>query len=123
MIKEKILIVDDNERDVKLLKDYLMINDYFVVTAKNGADAFNQIQAEKPDLVILDINMPDMSGWRTCDKIKKDPLNMHVPVLMCSSYIQDDGNFGIYKTGDGYIQKPVNLGNLLIKIQELLSKK
>jgi CheY-like chemotaxis protein len=119
----KILIVDDNEKDVKLLNDYLVIHKFFVFTAKNGEDAFNQIQAQLPDLIIMDIMMPDMSCWSTCNKIKKDPLYRHIPILMCSAYIEDDGEFSKHHTADGYIQKPIILGSLLSTIQKLLEKK
>jgi CheY-like chemotaxis protein len=119
----KIFIVDDNAHDLQLLKDQLTLHEYSVVAANNGADALKQMQAEKPDLVILDINMPDMSGWKTCDQIRSDPFLSHIPILMCSAYIEDDGRFDAYQTGDGYIQKPVNLANLLTMIQELLDKK
>lgn len=122
MENARVLVIDDNEKDSKLLKDYLTINGYCVVTAKDTADAFDQMQAQKPDLVILDINMPDLSGWKTCDKIKTDPLLKHVPILMCSASIEDDGDFSAYQTGDAYIQKPVNLVSLLTTIQKLLEK-
>jgi CheY-like chemotaxis protein len=123
MKNAKILIVDDNAKDLKLLTDYLTLNEYSVVTAQDGEGAFSQLQTQTPDLVILDINMPDLSGWKTCDKIKNDPLYRHVPVLMCSASIEDDGHFSAYQTGDAYIQKPVNLGSILTTIQKLLSKK
>jgi CheY-like chemotaxis protein len=123
MKNAKILIVDDNEKDLKLLNDYLSSHEYSVVTAKDGEEAFSQMQIQKPDLVILDINMPDLSGWKTCDKIKNDPLCCDVPILMCSSYIQEGDDFSQYQAGDAYIQKPVNLVNLLTTIQKLLDKK
>ena len=123
MKNAKIFIIDDNDKDLKLLTDYLTINDYAVVACQDAANAFNQMRDEKPDLVILDINMPDLSGWRACDKIKSDPALKHIPVLMCSASIEDDGDFSAYQTGDGYVQKPINLLNLLTTIKKILDKK
>jgi CheY-like chemotaxis protein len=100
-----------------------MIHEYSIVTADNGTEALNQIKIQKPDLVILDIMMPDMSGWKTCDQIKNDPQSRHIPVLMCSAYIEDDGKFNEYQAGDAYVQKPINLTGLLTTIQKLLDQK
>jgi CheY-like chemotaxis protein len=123
MKNTKILIVDDNEKDLKLLSAYLLSQGYEVIISKDGADVFKQLQAQNPDLVIMDIMMPDISGWKVCDKIKKDPLYQHVPILMCSAYIEDDGEFSKYAAGDCYIQKPINFDLLSATIQRLLSKK
>ena len=120
---KRILIVDDSEKDSRLLRDYLTSHGYSAVTAKDVEEAFTQMQAQKPDLVIMDIMMPDLSGWKTCDRIKKDPLYQDVPILMCSSLIQDDGEFRAYQTGDAYIQKPINLVDLLTMVQKLVDKK
>lgn len=122
MKNAKILIVDDNGKDITLLKDYLTSHEYSVFTANDGKEAIEQLQNQKPDLVIMDIMMPDLSGWKTCDKIKKDPLYQHIPIILCSSLIQDDGQFSAYQTGDAYIQKPINLVGLLKLIQKLLNQ-
>ena len=118
----KILIVDDNDKDIKLLHDYLLSQECIVVIAKNEADVFKQLQEQNLDLVIMDIVMSDMSGWRICDKIKRDPLFKHIPVLMCSASIKEDDDFSKYETGDGYIQKPINFNRLVTAIQKLLIK-
>lgn len=122
MKKSKILIVDDNEMDLKLLDDYLSRQGYDVVTAPDGTDAFSQVQACNPDLVIMDIIMSKLSGWKSCEQIKNDPRYRNVPVLLCSSLIKDDSEFNEYGTGDGYIPKPVDLSRLLTMIQKFLNK-
>jgi CheY-like chemotaxis protein len=119
----KIVIIDDNEKDLRLLKDHLTVNGYAVETANNGTDGLNLIRAQNPDLVITDINMPDMSGWKTCDQIKNDPLLRHIPILMCSASIEDDGEFSQYQAGDAYMQKPLNLLSLLAMVEKLLHEK
>jgi CheY-like chemotaxis protein len=119
----KVLIIDDNEKDLKLLKDYLTSHGYAVDTVNNGPDGLKQMKVNPPDLVITDINMPDLSGWKTCDQIKSDPLLRHIPILMCSASIEDDGNFGAYQAGDAYMQKPLNLLSLLAMVQKLIENK
>ncbi len=122
MKRPKILIVDDNERDAQLMREYLSDHGYDIVVTQEGADALNQMQIHNPDLVIMDIIMSKMSGWKACEEIKKDERYRHIPVLMCSASIQDDEEFHRYGTGDGYIQKPVRPDQFLSVVKEFLNK-
>lgn len=122
MEKAKILIVDDNEKDLQLLQEYLSGRGYDVVATQDGSDAFNQVQTHNPDLVIMDILMSKMSGWKVCQQIKDDVRYQHIPVLMCSGSIQEDDDFSIYGIGDGYIQKPFRIDRVVTVIQKLLDK-
>jgi CheY-like chemotaxis protein len=72
----KILVVDDTPRNVKLLADLLMVKGYSVVTAASGREALVSVYRERPDLVLLDVVMPEMSGYEVCRKIRENPETM-----------------------------------------------
>lgn len=78
----KILVVDDNPKNVKLLTDLLGVKGYQLVTAPNGAEALEKVKAEKPDLVLLDVVMPEMSGFEVCRKIQDSDATRLLPVVM-----------------------------------------
>ena len=119
----KILVADDSEQDVILIQNHLLRQGYAVITAKNGNEALAQVQAQNPDLVIMDLMMPEISGWKACEKMKEDPRYQHIPVLLCSALIQDDGKFSQYEVGDGYFPKPIDFDHLSSMIQKFLNKK
>ena len=76
----KILVVDDTPQNVKLLADLLTVKGYTVVTAASGAEALAQLEAERPDLVLLDVVMPGMSGYEVCRRIRADGTSGILPV-------------------------------------------
>ena len=79
---KKILAVDD-EKDLRnLIKRVLIRAKYDVITANNGKEGLTKLYDEAPDMVILDVNMPEMDGWETCQEIRKDPLYKHLPIIM-----------------------------------------
>jgi len=78
----KILVVDDTPRNVKLLADLLTVKGYAVVTAASGQEALDKINREQPDLVLLDVVMPEMSGYEVCRKIREIPETRTLPVVI-----------------------------------------
>src|SRR3972149_3659871 len=76
----KILVVDDTPQNVKLLADLLTVKGYTVVTAASGPEALKQLDTERPDLVLLDVVMPGMSGYEACRKIRGNPATQTLPV-------------------------------------------
>src|SRR6266403_497302 len=82
---EKILVVDDTPKNVKLLADLLSVKGYSVVTAESGREALVQLEAESPDLVLLDVVMPEMSGYEVCQKIRANPTMAMLPVVMVTA--------------------------------------
>jgi len=81
----KILVVDDTPQNVKLLADLLTVKGYQVVTAASGTEALAKIEAERPDLVLLDVVMPGMSGYDVCRKIRSNPATAMLPVVMVTA--------------------------------------
>lgn len=81
MAKKKIMVVDDEESLLELMKAILESNNYEVTTALNGEECLEKLKKEKPDLVLLDMMMPGMSGREVCDRIRKDPRTKDLKVV------------------------------------------
>ena len=119
--ESKILVVDDNEQNLELLVAYLETLGCPVVTAIDGVDALDKVAAEKPDLILLDIMMPRMSGFEVCRKIKADPTTRDTPVIMVTALNElTDIERGVESGTDDFITKPVNRLELTTRIKSLL---
>jgi len=117
----KILVVDDNEQNLELLVAYLETLGCPVVTAVDGVDALEKVAAEKPDLILLDIMMPRMSGFEVCRKIKSDPTTRDTPVIMVTALNElTDIERGVESGTDDFITKPVNRLELTTRVKSLL---
>src|SRR5438093_2380523 len=117
----KILVVDDTPKNVKLLADLLTIKGYTVVTAASGAEALKQVEAEKPDLVLLDVVMPEMSGYEVCRKIRENPEAGILPVVMVTALDPSEERIkGLDAGADDFLTKPINQAELLARVKSLL---
>lgn len=104
-----ILIVDDEPDVVNLLKDYFEINDYATITATSGAEAIKQVE-QQPDLILLDINMPDFDGIEVCKRIRDF---VSCPILFLTAKVEDTDKInGFAVGGDDYILKPFSIDEL-----------
>ena len=81
----KIMVVDDLPTNIKLLRDLLVVNGYEVVTASSGVEALQLIEKERPELVLLDVMMPGMSGYQVCQRIRENRETAFIPVVMVTS--------------------------------------
>ena len=121
--KTKILTADDEKSIKDFLRDLLTSRGFDVVRASNGKETLEAVKQERPDLVLLDINMPDMDGLQACEALKKDPDNASLPVLMLTAREDDSVIVQALKFGaDDYLMKPIMIQELLDKIDDLLSK-
>jgi len=120
-VSPKILVVDDTPKNVKLLADLLTVKGYLVLTAASGREALAQLESEQPDLVLLDVVMPEMSGYEVCRKIREDTATRMLPVIMVTAL--DPGVErvkGIEAGADDFLSKPINQAELLARVKSLL---
>ncbi len=120
MAIKNVLIVDDSATDTHLLGEMLKKNGYTVLTATSGEEGIAKAKKDKPDLVLMDIVMPGMSGFEATRAISKDPETSAIPVIICSTKGQEtDKAWGLRQGARDYLVKPVDPGELLSKIAGL----
>ena len=120
--KKKILVVDDEDDILHFLELVLREKGYDVVTAGGGHEALTQAQIERPDLVLLDIMMPQMDGWEVLKLLRVDEETAHIPVAMLSARTEaKDRVQGLQEGAVDYICKPFSLKELLSKIEQVFA--
>jgi DNA-binding response OmpR family regulator len=120
---KRILIVDDEEDIVKLVKTYLEYHRYEVITASDGQEGLEKVKTGKPDLIVLDLMLPKINGYKVCGLLKKDTRYAKIPVVMFTAKAQEeDVKLGQEVGADAYITKPYEPEILLAKIKELLKE-
>ncbi len=121
--KKTIMVVDDNPDIVTIVKTRLEVKGYGVQFAYSGQEVFNLLGELKPDLIILDIMMPEMDGLEVLTRLKGDAGTASIPVILLTAKVQHDDVLGGYKMGaDYYIKKPFTITQLMTGINGLLSK-
>ena len=123
MEKKKILVVDDQVDLVKTIKFTLELEQYEVLVSYNGEDALKQARKENPDLILLDIMLPKLDGYKVCRLLKFDEHYKHIPILMMTAKTQEKDKLLGKETGaDEYIIKPFDMNELVEKIKAYLNK-
>ena len=124
MAKNKLLIIDDEKDFVETLTERLEAKGYEIIKAFDGKEGLDKVHTEKPDLVLLDIAMPEMDGFDVCRKLKIDEAFKKIPVIILTAKFQPyDLKFGMKMGAEEYITKPVELNVLTDKIRGLLKKR
>ncbi len=119
----KILLVDDEPGILTVVSNRLRSNGYDVITAKDGQEGLDIAKKEKPDLIILDLLLPKMDGYKVCALLKKDTRYAKIPIVMFTAKAQkEDADLGEEAGADAYIVKPFDAQALLAKIQELIAQ-
>lgn len=120
---KRILVVDDEEGIVKVVKMYLEHHDYEVITASDGQDGLAKAKTEKPNLIILDLMLPKINGYKVCGLLKKDTKYAKTPIVLFTAKAQEkDLKLGEEVGADAYITKPFEPEVLLSKIEELIGQ-
>jgi CheY-like chemotaxis protein len=120
---EKILVVDDDLDTLKLVGMMLQRQGFNIVAAVNGAQALSKVPIEKPDLILLDVMMPDYDGFEVCRRIRSDPAFASVPILMFTAKAQVDDKVQGFEAGaDDYLPKPTHPAELLAHVKALLGR-
>jgi len=120
---KKILLVEDTEDMVKLVKMYLEHHRYEVITAYDGQEGLARAKTEKPDLIILDLMLPKINGYKVCGLLKRDTKYTKIPIILFTAKTQEkDMKLGQEVGADAYLTKPFEPEVLLSKIKELIKE-
>jgi len=123
MDKKRILVVDDEGELVKAIQIRLGQAGYESLVAYDGQEGLAKAQKEKPDLIILDLMLPKMDGYKVCGMLKNDTRYKKIPIIMLTARAQDtDEKTGLEVGADAYITKPYKHEAVLAKIKELLKE-
>ncbi len=121
MNSKKILIVDDEVDLVETVRFPLEMEGYQVLISYNGEDALNQARKENPDLILLDLMLPKLDGYKVCRLLKFDDRYKHIPILMLTAKTQEkDKTLGMETGANEYITKPFEMEDLLKKVKAYL---
>ncbi|HEU0293273.1 MAG TPA: response regulator [Anaerolineales bacterium] len=121
--KGTILYVEDNLDNRVLVRRILLSEDYDLIEAVNAADALRVLKNTKPDLILMDINMPDMDGYTLTSRIKTTPGFERVPILAITANVMRGDKEKTLEAGcDGYIQKPLDIDQLVREVERFLAR-
>jgi DNA-binding response OmpR family regulator len=119
-----LLVVDDEPEINKLVARIFVKRGYRVNTAADGAEALASVEHDRPDLIMLDLNLPKIDGWEVCRRLKGDPATRAIPIIMLTAAHAnvDDANIGLGLGADEYVAKPFVRAVLLHNVERLLGR-
>ncbi len=121
MMSQKILVVEDNDRNRRLMRILLRSNGYEVIEATTGEEAMNYLKDQKPDLILMDIQLPHTDGLELTRKIKSTKATSDIPIVAVTAYAMKGDKERILEAGcDGYISKPINTREVPLVIANIL---
>ncbi len=123
MAKARVLIVEDNIDNFELVRFLLQRTDYEALWARSGREALTMVRENRPDLILMDLSLPEMDGWTATERIKSDPETKHIPVIALTAHtLPGDRKRALDVGCDGYLSKPMNIELFTETIQGALSR-
>ena len=123
MSQPRILVVDDDPQIVRLVRAYLDQNGFETLVAYDGQEALSLIRSQKPDLVVLDLMLPEMDGWEVTRIVRSDPALSATPIIMLTARVEDtDRIVGLEMGADDYVSKPFNPRELVARVRAVLRR-
>jgi len=123
MGKGSILVVEDNMDNYELVRFVLERAGYDVFLAVNGRDGVDAARLQKPDLILMDLGMPEMDGWTATEKIKSDVNTKSIPLIAITAHTLPRDRFRALQAGcDGYVSKPIHVESFLKLVEEMFEK-
>jgi two-component system, cell cycle response regulator DivK len=121
MGKARVLYIEDNFDNMTLVRRVLEIEGYEVIAAMTGREGLAKAQESRPDIIITDINLPDIDGYEITNSLKKDKATAHIPVVAMTANVMQKDRDNVFGAGcDGYITKPIDIDELPIQIESYL---
>ena len=122
-MKKKILVAEDNPQNMRLIEMVLRAGNYTLLRATDGEEALDIAMRERPDLIIMDVRLPKMSGLEVTKKLREAPAFSHIPIIGLTAYAMTGDKERVIGSGcDAYLSKPINTRELPGMIAEMLSQ-
>jgi two-component system cell cycle response regulator DivK len=121
MVKAKVLYIEDNFDNMTLVRRVLEIEGYEVIPAINGTEGLAKAAELLPDLIITDINPPDLDGYEVTDSLKKNQKTAHIPVIAMTANVMKKDRESVFQAGcDGYISNPIDVDDLPLQVENYI---
>ena len=122
-MKIKIAVIEDNQINIDLIRYQLEVEGFEMLCEKTGKKGMEMIKSQEPDLVILDVGLPDIDGFELCENLRSDEKTKDYPIIMLTARVEDSDRIEGLKLGaDDYITKPYNAEELILRIRNLLKR-
>ena len=119
---KSVMIVEDNELNMKLFRDLIEASGYETIRTRNGLEALDLAREHRPDLILMDIQLPIVDGYEATRRIKANPDLRHIPIIAVTSYALSGDDAKAFAAGcDGYFAKPFSPRVILAKVREFLT--
>lgn len=123
-MKTTILIIEDNEQNMYMLSYLLNKSNYKALEAFNGIDGIKLAQKNNPEIILIDIQLPDMDGYEICKELRNNELNKNVTIIAVTSYAMGgDREKAIEAGADGYLEKPINPETFIEEMESIINAK
>jgi CheY-like chemotaxis protein len=110
MARARVLIIEDNVDNYELVRFLLERSDYETLWARSGREGIDMAKMLRPDLILMDLSLPEMDGWTATERIKRDPATMHIPVIALTAHtLPGDRKRALEAGCDGYLSKPMDI--------------